>query len=89
LLKKLTTSGDLDLNNAAAWFGNITGTAGEADIILTVRDTLTGWADSYTPTSDEIKAYFNGWKVKTVDGSNKPTAWVSVIDGKDTPTQNT
>ncbi|MEH7214793.1 hypothetical protein V7079_22810 [Priestia megaterium] len=87
LLKKLTTSSDLELNSAAAWFGNITGTAGIADVILTVPDTLTGWADSYTPTSDEIKAYFNGWKVKTVDGSNKPTAWVSALDGKDAPTQ--
>jgi len=87
LLKKMTTSGDLELNNAAAWFGNITGTVGVADVILTVPDILTGWADSYTPTSDEIKSYFNGWKVKTVDGSNKPTAWVSVLDGKDAPTQ--
>ncbi|MDN3365433.1 hypothetical protein QU577_27090 [Priestia megaterium] len=87
LLKKLTTSGDLDLNSAAAWFGNITGNAGVADVILTVPDILTGWAESYTPTSDEIKAYFNGWKVKTVDGSNKPTAWVSILDGKDASTQ--
>ncbi|UYT83938.1 hypothetical protein [Priestia megaterium] len=87
LLKKLTTSSDLDLNSAAAWFGNITGNAGVADVILTVPDILTGWSDSYTPTSDEIKAYFNGWKVKIVDGSNKPTAWVSVLDGTDAPTQ--
>ncbi|WEA46799.1 hypothetical protein [Priestia aryabhattai] len=87
LLKKLTTSSDLELNSAAAWFGNITGNAGVADVILTVPDILTGWADSYTPTSDEIKAYFNGWKVKAVDGSNKPTAWVSVLDGTDAPTQ--
>ncbi|MFP7737456.1 hypothetical protein ACLHDF_29980 [Priestia aryabhattai] len=54
---------------------------------VTIADAETGFAESYTPTSDEVKAHFNGWKVKTVDGSNKPTAWMSVIDGKDAPTQ--
>lgn len=54
---------------------------------ITVSDSDTGFVDSYIPTTDEIKAYFNGWKVKAVDGSNKPTAWVSAIDGKDAPTQ--
>ncbi|MBU3569286.1 hypothetical protein IUK39_03720 [Priestia aryabhattai] len=54
---------------------------------LRVSNGDTGFVDAYNPSTDEIKAYFNGWKVKTVDGSNKPTAWVSVIDGKDAPTQ--
>lgn len=54
---------------------------------LTLSNADTGFVDTYTPVSDEIKAYFNGWKVKTVDGSNKPTAWVSVLDGKDAATQ--
>lgn len=54
---------------------------------LRVSNGDTGFVDVYNPSTDEIKAYFNGWKVKTMDGSNKPTAWVSVIDGKDAATQ--
>ncbi|RID87043.1 hypothetical protein D1953_06925 [Peribacillus asahii] len=57
-------------------------------VFLTVSDQDTGFAETYTPTGDEIKAYFNGWKVKTVDPTTfKPTAWVSVVDGTDAPTQ--
>lgn len=54
---------------------------------LTISDADSGFADTYTPTTDEIKAYFNGWKVKTVDANNKPTAWTSLFDGSDAPTQ--
>ncbi|MCY7484761.1 pyocin knob domain-containing protein [Paenibacillus alvei] len=38
-------------------------------IQLTVSNTDSGWGDSYTPTVDEIKAYFLGWKM-TVQGSS-------------------
>ena len=68
------SSGDLWLQNSA-------------DLNLTISDIDSGFAETYTPVSDEIKAYFNGWKVKTVDGVGKPTAWTSVVDGKDAPTQ--
>ncbi|MFB5763326.1 hypothetical protein [Paenibacillus medicaginis] len=34
---------------------------------LTVSNTDSGWGDNYTPTSDEIKAYFMGWVM--YDGS--------------------
>ncbi|MHC8969198.1 hypothetical protein [Priestia aryabhattai] len=60
---------------------------GSGNLLLSLADYDTGFNEDYRPTNDEIKAYFNGWKVKTVDGSNKPTAWVSVIDGKDAPAQ--
>lgn len=49
----------------------------------TVSNEDTGFADAYTPTIDEIKAYFNGWKVKLIDLDGKPTVWQSVVDGKD------
>jgi len=52
-----------------------------------LSNTETGFVESYTPTADEIKAYFNGWQVKTVDGANKPTAWKCIVDGTDAPTQ--
>ncbi|MCM3567838.1 hypothetical protein [Neobacillus mesonae] len=46
-----------------------------------------GFGETYTPVADEIKAYFNGWKVKTVDVNGKPSAWTSLYDGSDAPTQ--
>ncbi|KAG2964925.1 hypothetical protein PC120_g27313 [Phytophthora cactorum] len=30
---------------------------------ITISNTDSGWGDSYTPTVDEIKAYFMGWKM--------------------------
>lgn len=39
------------------------------------------------PSTDEVSAYFNGWKVKTADANEKPTAWISIVDGKDASTQ--
>ncbi|MEC2390218.1 hypothetical protein BK717_20280 [Bacillus thuringiensis serovar malayensis] len=47
----------------------------------------TGFTQAYLPIGDEIKAYFNGWKVKTTDANGKPTAWLSLVDGNDAPTQ--
>ncbi|WP_342409820.1 hypothetical protein [Paenibacillus sp. FSL R10-2778] len=32
-------------------------------LYITIANTDSGWGDSYTPTSDEIKAYFNGWRM--------------------------
>lgn len=34
---------------------------GESFLFLTVSNTDSGWGDNYTPTADEIKAYFMGW----------------------------
>ncbi|KZM54898.1 hypothetical protein A3Q35_13140 [Aeribacillus pallidus] len=56
-------------------------------LTMTISDTDSGWGENYTPTADEIKAYFNGWQAKTVDGNGKPTAWRSLVDGTDAPTQ--
>jgi len=57
------------------------------ELKLTVSNTESGFAESYSPTVDEIRAYFNGWQAKTVDTNNKPTAWRSLVDGADAPTQ--
>ncbi|MEK5415264.1 hypothetical protein [Paenibacillus sp. FSL L8-0708] len=32
-------------------------------LYITIAITDSGWGDSYTPTPDEIKAYFNGWRM--------------------------
>ncbi|MFB5761098.1 hypothetical protein [Paenibacillus medicaginis] len=36
---------------------------------LTVSNADSGWGDNYTPTADEIKAYFLGYKMGYIDGS--------------------
>lgn len=69
-----------------ALFG-VTGQAHDKQVYLSVSDTDSGFAESYVPVQNEIKAYFNGWKVKLIDLNGKPTAWQSVVDGKDAPTQ--
>jgi hypothetical protein len=54
---------------------------------INVSDIDTGFGETYAPTSDEIKAYFNGWQAKTIDANGKPTAWRSLGNGTDAPTQ--
>lgn len=35
-------------------------------LYLAVCNKDSGWGDTYTPTSDEIKAFFNGWRMYTL-----------------------
>jgi hypothetical protein len=41
----------------------IIGRNSDSTLYLTIADADSGWGSSYTPTSEEIKAYFNGWKM--------------------------
>jgi hypothetical protein len=41
----------------------IIGRNSDSTLYLTISDADSGWGSSYTPTSDEIKAYLNGWKM--------------------------
>ncbi|MNB94273.1 hypothetical protein D3C75_414240 [compost metagenome] len=43
----------------------------DANFYLNIASSDSGWGDSYTPTVDEIKAYFNGWKM-ALSGSTNP-----------------
>ncbi|OMD04749.1 hypothetical protein BJP49_23050, partial [Paenibacillus odorifer] len=45
--------------------------AEDAYFYLSVSSADSGWGDSYTPSVDEIKAYFNGWKM-ALSGSTNP-----------------
>ncbi|MBU5345187.1 hypothetical protein [Paenibacillus lautus] len=58
-------------------------------IYISISNTDSGWSDNYTPTADEIKAYFMGWRMfdgtvgasslyNRTDGSHK--SWVRIID---------
>lgn len=59
----------------------------DGSIKIMIADVDTGMGETYTPTSQEIQAHFNGWQAKTVDGNGKPTAWRSLGDTTDAPTQ--
>ena len=56
-------------------------------LYLSILNEDSGFISTYSPNSNEIKAYFNGWQVKTADTTGKPTAWKSIVDGTDAPTQ--
>ncbi|CDN45035.1 hypothetical protein [Paenibacillus sp. P22] len=69
------TSGDMQTVNVSTLF-------------LSIAAADSGWGDSYTPTTDEIKAYFYGWKMSG-SGTNSNTLytsgtkywWVMNLDG--------
>ncbi|MGF9697564.1 hypothetical protein [Paenibacillus sp. MABNR03] len=42
---------------------------GGGNLYLSVPNADSGWGDAYTPTADEIKAYFMGWKMYASDRS--------------------
>ncbi|WP_128893776.1 hypothetical protein [Longirhabdus pacifica] len=66
---------------------NIASSVSDGHLYIRIRDEVTGFTNEYTPKAKEIKAFFNGWKVKThVDGV--PTSWVSVVDDSEAPTQS-
>lgn len=52
------------------------------DVHIAVANTDSGWGDSYTPTADEIKAYFMGWTM--YNGSAAQTGAVN----PDSPANN-
>ncbi|QIW88690.1 putative minor structural protein II [Bacillus phage P59] len=41
----------------------IIGRNSDSTLYLTIADSDSGWGGSYAPTPEEIKAYFNGWKM--------------------------
>jgi hypothetical protein len=75
----------IKVNWSAGDVGQISATANT--VYITASDTDTGFGETYLPTVNEVKGWFNGWKAKTVDANGKPTAWMSIVDGTDAPTQ--
>jgi hypothetical protein len=57
------------------------------DFNISVSNLDTGFSETYSPITNEVKAYFNGWQAKTLDENGKPTTWRSIVDGTDAPTQ--
>jgi hypothetical protein len=68
-----------------AW---ISSASTDDSVYIDVSSADSGWGDAYTPTADEIKAYFYGWKMYT-DGQlvsngyngSGTKRWVRRIDG--------
>jgi hypothetical protein len=56
--------------------------AEDAYFYLSVSSADSGWGDSYTPSTDEIKAYFIGWKMYDTSGSGVTTAPYNRTDGQ-------
>jgi hypothetical protein len=83
----VTKYNGLKLNSKTGIGSNDETYFGSSSQAVTVADADTGFGETYTPTAQEISAYFNGWQAKTVDGTGKPTAWKSLGDGTDAPTQ--
>jgi hypothetical protein len=55
--------------------------------VLSISDLDSGFGETYNPNTTEWGSFFNGWQAKTTDGNGKPTAWRSLGDGTDAPTQ--
>ncbi|WP_068782009.1 phage tail protein [Paenibacillus sp. GM2] len=49
-------------------------------IWISVSNTYSGWGDAYTPTVDEIKAYFNGWKMFNWNSSSGASIYTGAAD---------
>ncbi|WP_134705087.1 hypothetical protein [Ammoniphilus sp. YIM 78166] len=79
-----TTLKEQTVNNGRDSFN--TANDGANNLNITVSDVETGFGETYIPTADEWKAYFNGWQAKTVDANGKPTSWRNIVDGVDAPT---
>lgn len=43
--------------------GEYTGVVAGSEVVISIADTDSGWGETYTPTADEIKAYFLGWRM--------------------------
>jgi hypothetical protein len=74
-------------DNANGLYDNGTYVTTAGSLTITIPDIDTGLGETYSPITTEIQAYFNGWQAKTVDANGKPTAWRSLGDGTDAPTQ--
>ncbi|WP_440117170.1 hypothetical protein [Paenibacillus sp. QZ-Y1] len=55
--------------------------SGSGDFYISIPNTDSGWGDSYTPTTDEIKAYFMGWKMYDVNTNPDGSGVFNRTDG--------
>lgn len=75
ILQAGTPSSATDVFSSIDWINSSTATF----LGVGISENDSGWGDSYTPTTDEIKAYFLGWKMYAGDVS--PTQPYNRTDG--------
>ncbi|NMM53536.1 hypothetical protein [Paenibacillus aquistagni] len=61
----------------------------DTNVYLSISNTDSGWGDAYTPTADEIKAYFLGWKMyqegsRETPYTNGKKQWFKISKPSDT-----
>lgn len=54
------------------------------DLRLSIANVDSGWGDSYTPTADEMKAYFLGWKMYDSSGGTDLNSGAPLYNGTGT-----
>ncbi|KZE80302.1 hypothetical protein AV654_12370 [Paenibacillus elgii] len=52
-------------------------TTGSKHLFISISNSDSGWGDSYKPTPEDIKAYFNGWRMYQEDTSAATGIYVS------------
>lgn len=57
------TGTDLSTIGAISATNQIRLQSDDRTLYISVSDSETGWGETYTPSDDEIKAFFNGWKM--------------------------
>lgn len=72
--KPISVSSVVKFNGSILTAGNFendtfVGEAGYGRLYMTIPSADSGWGDNYTPTANEIKAYFMGWSMKTTSGT--------------------
>ncbi|MEK4993271.1 hypothetical protein [Paenibacillus sp. FSL H7-0918] len=72
---KVLTQTFSDVPSSAA--ADVYRTSASGNTTVTVSSTDSGWGDSYTPSADEIKAYFNGYQMGSVSGATFTTPYIS------------
>ncbi|WP_342479515.1 hypothetical protein [Paenibacillus sp. FSL F4-0097] len=72
---KVLTQTFSDVPSSAA--ADVYRTSASGNTTVTVSSTDSGWGDSYTPSTDEIKAYFNGYQMGSVSGATFTTPYIS------------
>jgi hypothetical protein len=73
--------------------GDYTSSISGGEVVIAIADTDSGWGESYTPTADEIKAYFYGWKMRNQNDTNPyngtgTKAWGTIASGGTSSTLN-
>lgn len=72
---KVLTQTFSDVPSSAA--ADVYRTSASGNTTVTVSSADSGWGDSYTPSTDEIKAYFNGYQMGSVSGATFTTPYIS------------